>query len=230
MITARDLEIMRLINRFGFMSAENISAIYGLAVGDGGGEAWETSRERNKKIDAGIVYRRLKKLVDDGLLKRKRVLFEAPGMFYLTAKAVTLCDSDLSAITEISPSTFLHRIYILRVASELLGKYGGWWETERELYKKTFKRSNTAQVKIADGVLHVPNGGSAAIEVELTKKTNARTRQLLRQYTNDIKAGKYVMVHYYASNRSIKAQLTQAINELGAAQTIKVFDVPEKEE
>lgn len=227
MITTRDLVIMRLLNRFGFMGAADVAAVFGLIAGDGGAAAWEQTQEKNKNIETKVVYRRLKKLVDTDLLRRKRILFDEPGMFYLTPKGVTLCDSNLSAIGDISPGTFLHRIYCLRVAAELLTKYGGWWETERELYKKNFKSLNTSRIKIPDGILHVPNGGTAAIEVELTKKTNSRIRQLLRQYDSDIKAGKYVMVQYYVANKGIKAQINQVVTELGAGQTIKVFDVPE---
>ena len=75
MLTDRDKNILKLINRFGFLGIAEIK------------RAWEiTSHE---VLGEKKLYHRMKILKDLNLVHHKRVVYGRPGVYYLTQKGAT---------------------------------------------------------------------------------------------------------------------------------------------
>lgn len=231
MITSRDLKILRMINRYGFLSAENAARLYSVVQSDGSLSNWESEGKANQPISLGVMYRRLQELNRQGLVKHKRVLYGVPGVSFLSAKGVTVSNSPLSAVKSVNLKSFVHRVECAKCSAVLLEKYGGYWETERELYKKVFEASRrrlheASKVKIPDGVLTLANSNKIAVEIEITQKNNTRLRELVRLYTNQVKTGQYSGVLYYVSREAVRTRLAAIVNELGAMNVIKIQLLP----
>lgn len=227
MITSRDLEILRLINRYRFLGVREIAKIFSSVRGDGSKLAWENKQEKNRPISEHSVYTRMAELNKNNTVRYSRVLYGEPGVYFVNPFGVELSGGNLPAINEINLTGFQHGLACARCSAYLLEKYGGYWKTERELFRTVFldankKVSEANKVKIPDGILTLPNGDKIAVEVELSLKKTARLCELIDTYVGKIQDRQYRMVLYFASRESIKSKLTQIINERGITNMIQV--------
>lgn len=215
MLTDRDKNILKLINRFGFLGIAEIK------------RAWEiTSHE---VLGEKKLYHRMKILKDLNLVHHKRVVYGRPGVYYLTQKGAEVSESELSAISEINLISYSHRIEVNRILIKLLEKYpNSIAVTERELFKRAYLESGkvlgeAAKAKIPDGLLIHENGAKDAVEVELTKKTNSRLLQQTKRYREELNLNKYNRVLYFCSRDSIIDSLSFIVQNLNIANKILIL-------
>lgn len=215
MITERDKNILKLINRFGFLGMAEIK------------KAWEIINKES--LGERKIYQRMKKMKEIKLVSHQRIVYGSPGVYYLTRKGVEIAESELSAPHGVNLISYVHRLEVARVLIKLLEKYpGSSIKTERELFKIVYKTSGkilgeASKIKIPDGILLHDNGTKDAVEVELSKKTNTRLCQQIKQYKEELYCTKYNRVLYFCSKDSIIDSLKYIIQELGINDKILVL-------
>lgn len=189
MITGRDIELMRWINRQGMVTAYQVA----------------------EKFEIGIkkIHMRLGMMKAEKLVNHQKILFGQPGVYWLTTDGVSVCESDLKPIKGLTISTLQHDLQVVSLAIKLEQQYGGKWVTAREIIaKQTYQTMNALQqLKVIkqcypDGILEMPNG-LIAVELELTQKAASRVRKIINEYAHLIISGQYVGVWYVCRNRQI---------------------------
>lgn len=215
MLTERDKNILRLINRFCFLGIAEIK------------RAWFVMN--HEVMGEKKLYKRMKIAKDLNLAHHKRIMYGHPGVYYLTRKGVEVSESELSAVGEINLISYSHRIEVNRILIRLLEKYqNSFIETERELFKRAYLESGktlgeASKAKIPDGLLIHENGTKDAIEVELTKKTNSRLYQQIKRYKEELNFNKYNRVLYFCSSDSIVDSLSYIVKSLNIADKVLIL-------
>lgn len=159
MLTARDEQILILINRFGFLCARHVIKHFNL-------------NER-------VAYRRLERMVGKGYLHRRRVLPGRPRVLLLTQKAVESVGTNHSR-AEIRLATHEHDLLVADAALALAAKHNWEFETEREI--RASKGARFARGHTPDAILLTKNGTKIALEVETSYKSVQRLEKIIRHY------------------------------------------------
>jgi len=161
-ITARDIEILKFINEFGFCEIIHI--------------------ERKFNLKKPRCYQILQRLTEANLIKHERVFHAKHGAFYLTRQGATY--SNLPAIKNIPKDNYQHQLTVLDIYFQLTKQFANSsWLSER--YIKREKSTYCVGKKIrhlCDGVLILPDDKQIAIEVELTMKTKERLEDIIFSY------------------------------------------------
>lgn len=194
MLTERDKEILRFISRFGYVCARHMIAAFPLS-------------ER-------VAYRRLQRLVQDGYLRRKRVLADLPRLYLLTQRGVDASGTDFGRVRNVRLQTLDHDLTMADVAVALLRLYpGSFWLTERELRRKAGQGFGSvgAREHVPDGVLLLANGQKIAVEVETSRKPRQRTERILRYY---LRRSDYIAVWYFCRTAQQLKSVREAAQKL----------------
>lgn len=162
MLTERDREIIRLINRFGCLTAEQVMALMGMSQ--------------------RVTYRRLQKMVEARYLKYRRPLSGA-GVYIAGVRGLEAIDAELGRF-QVHLATLEHNLAVADVAAALLKRYpGARWATERELRREAGQKFGVGwQGHVPDGVLVLPDGTKVAVEYENTTKAKAAFNKVMRHY------------------------------------------------
>jgi len=162
LLTERDKEIIRLINRFGCLTAAQVAAAFGMS-------------ER-------VAYRRLQKMVEARYLKYRRPLSGA-GIYIAGVRGLEAVDAELGRF-QVHLATLEHNLAVADVAILLLRRYpGARWVTERELRREAGQRFGVGwQGHVPDGLLVLPGGREVAVEYENTTKSRAAFGKVMRHY------------------------------------------------
>jgi len=201
-ITSRDLEIIKWINGFGYVTVEHL--------------------QRKMLISKQAVYRRMKKLADEEYIIHERLFVDQPGVYGVTKKGVSVSGDDLGP-GKISLGTYRHDLEVVRVALELEEKTGGIYLSERRIRKKNGLHGVGQAGHVPDGILNFSDGKKIAVEVELSTKGTARLEKILKGY---VRLTEFTKVWYFTENRS----LAEKIKSLSAKMPfIQVFDLYEIE-
>lgn len=186
MITERDREIVDLLDRAGGLEATSLRLMLGL------GHA--------------VVYRRLARLEEYGMVRAARPFRNVPGLYVPTRlgmRELLGLDEGLVA-PSISASNYNHEAQVGRVMAQLEVR-GVRWETERLLRRRERDARGNGDERLArryclrlggvgpSGItrMHRPDaliwreggGRPLAVEVELALKTRRRLDEILGSYT-----------------------------------------------
>jgi hypothetical protein len=215
MLTERDMTIAEWIGRQGAVRAEHVMTRFA--------------------IGRTATYRRLHELVEFGLVRRHRLLYNDGGLLTATAEGLRCAGLDRLAPARISLALVPHMIASAALAAELEPRL----DDQTLLSDREHRAAeNAAGEPIASAIvgrqsdggegLHRPDfaliaqGGQhiTAVEVELTLKTRTRLERILRGYLRNQNVS---VVRYHAAEpvadavrRAARAVGADAILELAA--------------
>lgn len=175
---------------------------------------------KNKfRLSKTHAYRLLKRLRDVGLVKYRRVMYESPGVYFVSSKGAEY--SDLSPIDKVSAGKFEHQIMVNDVFIELSKMYPeSIWISERQLLRDKFQDGLGKRGHLSDGILVFENNKQIAVEVELNPKAQTRIEKIIRSYVTQFK---FHEVWYFCSSNVLS--MMNALS--GRYPFIKVYNLNE---
>lgn len=217
MLTARDREIVKWIGRQGVVRAEHVMTRF--------------------SIGRTATYRRLHELVDYGLVRHHRLLYNDGGLLTATAEGLRWAELHRLNPARISLALVPHMIASAALAAEL----------EPRLVHETLlsdrehrAAENAAGRPVASAILapdrpdrarlHRPDFALVradgervvAIEIELTLKTKTRLERILRGY---LRNRNVASVRYYAPPQ-IGEAVRRAARTSGADRLLEIVPLP----
>ncbi|HZW61279.1 MAG TPA: hypothetical protein VFF04_03570 [Candidatus Babeliales bacterium] len=166
LLSKRELAVIQFIHDFGFCEISHVMKRFGLGRSN--------------------AYGQMKILNRVGMVNHSVVLPNFPGVYFLTAKAVKLLNSDLPIITYIPTNNYTHHMEVLNVYLKVREKYPDCtWITERQLIREKYDDLRGNKEHLPDGKLVLPDGKCIAIEVELSLKARERLLNILTDYVVD---------------------------------------------
>lgn len=174
----RDLEILKFINKFGYVSTDNIAKLFKL------------TKPRTSQI--------LNRLIDNDYIKKQRMLVNKPAIYLLRSKATDLLG--VNRVKKVSLQNLEHNLAVIEVYVDLkLENPETNIKSDRELRSGIkFKKQNRKHIPDLVVDTEELNGKRGlAIEVELTRKSKDRLKSIGRSYAYTLD---YVGVAYYCSS------------------------------
>jgi hypothetical protein len=159
-LTARDVDTLKWINACGVVLVRHVARRWG--------------------IDFSTAARRMRCLADEGLLKPYDVRLMSVRPVVATAKGCAAAGETLPALTGVRLAELHHDLRLVDVAELLVRKYGGQFETARQL--RWQRGREQPERHLPDGVLHLPDGQQIGIELELTPKSPRRLQAIIDSY------------------------------------------------
>jgi hypothetical protein len=216
-LTVRDREIAKWIGRQGVVQAEHVMTRF--------------------SIGRTATYRRLHELVDYGLVRRHRLLYNDSGLLTATAEGLRWADLHRLSPARISLALVPHMIASAALAAELEPQL----VHERLLSDREHRAAENAGGRpLASAILapdrsdrpglHRPDfalvGADGewvvAIEIELTLKTRTRLERILRGY---LRNRNLRTVRYYAPPQ-ISEAVQRAARAVGADRLLEIVPLP----
>lgn len=206
-VTERDAKAVGYSARFIAVSAEQVRRKWGVA--------------------RSVAYRRLKGLVDLGLLRHDMVLHGQPGVYRATEAGIRAARQELlevgdefgaarlqMAAARLEVGTLRHTLMVVDLAEELLEETSGaWWVTERELRHDKVREvleeeagvvlPNPRDTRMPDGVLVLEDGTRAAVELERTPKRSRTYERIFDRYAA-VPKSQLDEVRFYFINEAAK--------------------------
>jgi hypothetical protein len=213
MQTEKDAEIVGWVGRFGAAGAEDVMVRFGM------GRSW--------------AYARLSRLVVDGLLESRTLLYRQPGLYVATVEGLRWQGLDRLGVYRVGAGGFEHAQQVATVAVALHRGLPGWelW-SERELRLAESDRGELvasarvgelpggrAAVHRPDLAVISPDGRVLAVEVELSVKAPRRLAAICRGYA---RARHLERVYYLAAPPAARA-VSRAVAETRAEDRITVL-------
>jgi hypothetical protein len=213
MQTEKDAEIVGWVGRVGAAGAEHVMARFGM------GRSW--------------AYARLSRLVADGLLEQKALLYRQPGLYVSSAEGLRWSGLERLKVYRIGPGGFQHAEQVATVAVGLHQGLPGWEVlSEREIRVVESDRNElVASVRVGElpggrPALHRPDlavlspgGRAVAVEVELSVKAPRRLHSICRGYA---RARHIERIYYLAAPAAARA-VGRAVVETRAQERIVVL-------
>lgn len=173
-VTSRDIEILTLINRFGWITAD-VLLLAGLYS------------HKNASL------RRLRTLEDENYLASDRPFLSRPKAWWTTYKGQSLSRSHIEPASSPNLNEWTHDITVTRLSFHLIEE-GNRWITERELYRELEGFDH-----LPDGAIQ-KTASRIAVEYENSRKKRGRLEKILRKY---VKTSEFDKVLYFASNQKL---------------------------
>lgn len=174
-LTGRDVEIIRWIDSFGYVTAQQVFERF--------------------NFQPGVGYRRLRLLVRNRYLVHKRIFIGRPSIYQAAGQGLALVAEDPEqppGLAPVRPATLNHNLLLVDLAQALSQKTGGTWKTDRQMRReKGFEVNAANRPHIPDGALTLPDGKKVAVELELTAKGTRRLENILKGYA---RAAEYSVV------------------------------------
>jgi hypothetical protein len=198
-VTARDIEILRFINEFGFCEMPHLDKRFG----------WNKPRN----------YQVIERLLRMELLRHERVFYGRPGIYRLTQKGASY--TDLPAMRCVPLGNYVHEVTLIDVYLQLRFLYPeARFISERQLKRDKFFDGVGQRGHLSDGFLIFPEGKQVAIEVELSLKGRNRTESILKGYGGEFSIEE---VWYYCPEG-----IASSLRSMAAKMPfIKVYDLRE---
>lgn len=204
----RDLELVRFIGRHGIVAMPHVMAELG--------------------VGRTAAYRRVSACVQAGLLERLRVLREEPSVLRATRAGLRYAGFGFP-VAKVSAATIGHALRCVSVAQHLALEFGAEQVlSERELrFAERIEAHPIASARLGDGRLHRPDlvafweGGTVAIEVELSAKAPRRLEALIRAWR---RASWVSEVRYYCAPGQTRRAVERAIAKAHATERVRVFE------
>ena len=195
----RDKEILRWVNGYGFVTVNQIKRWMG--VGETAG------------------YVRVRKLVEGGYLKRKRVFHNQERVHWISNQAQGLIQDDIKNPKRVNISTYYHDLLLVDLGLYLEKTGGVEFIPERRL--RNFNTDNTVigkKGRIPDAILIQENNQKPiAIELELSVKSKDRLRKIINDYMVNFN---YDAVWYFTNNQAVYNALSKFITP---SSPIKIY-------
>ena len=167
------------------------------------------------------VYRRVKRLVDNGYLVHERIFHGKPGIYYPTHKGVNAA-GDLMPPARVNLTDYDHDLKVVDIALHFEKKYG-YWKSERELKSdKGISGGFGSKTHIPDGITKI-NDTLIGIEVELTRKGKDRLKKIFMQHVRSID---YQKVWYFVNDEKTRQYLLANMDHR-VRSIIQVFHINE---
>jgi hypothetical protein len=217
MLTERDMTIAEWIGRQGAVRAEHVMTRF--------------------SIGRTATYRRLHELVEFGLVRRHRLLYNDGGLLTATAEGLRCAGLDRLAPARISLALVPHMIASAALAAELEpGLDDATLLSDREhraaenaagepMASAIIGRQNDGREGLhrPDFALIVQNGHHVtAVEVELTLKNRSRLERILRGYLRNQNVS---VVRYHAAP-PIADAVRRAAQAVGAEAIVELAPLP----
>lgn len=194
-ITERDIELLRGINRLGFVDIDYVSKWF----------RWQPK----------LAYRRCRKLIQKNYLQHECIFHCEPGVYRVTQQGVLISQDHLPPLRKINVATYRHHLKVAKLALRLLEQYGGEFITERDLRHQLGINGLNDKQHVSDGIL-ILNDQRIAIEVELTVKSEARLKKIIQQYRKDFTIQ---AVWYFCGTQEVKNKLDLLIKNTDLIKT-----------
>jgi hypothetical protein len=213
MQTEKDAEIVGWVGRVGAAGAEHVMARFGM------GRSW--------------AYARLSRLVADGLLEQKTLLYRKPGLYVASAEGLRWCGLQRLGVYRVGPGGFQHAQEVATAAVALHAGLPGWEVvSEREIrVAESDADELVASVRVGElpggrPALHRPDlavispeGRVLAVEVELSVKAPRRLAGICRGYAR----ARHVECVYYLAALAPARAVNRAVAETRAQDRIVVL-------
>ena len=199
-ITARDLEILKAINSFGFVDINYIIKRF--------------------NMHSTAAYRRLHQLVKNDLLIHQGLLHRQPGVYRGTKLSTEFSHDVLPPLKSVSLATYDHQLKVAHLSLVLLEKSGGEFITQRHIRNQSGISAVGQKSHKSDGTLVLPNK-RIAIEVELTPKSRERLEKIIRHYRKELA---YQEVWYFCGDQHVRNKLEKIVKN---SDFIKCFNLNE---
>lgn len=218
MLTKRDREIVRWIGRHGAIQAQHVMTRFSMG--------------------RTAAYRRLHELVDYGLIRRYRLLYNDAGLLAATPDGLRWADLQWLTPARISLALLPHTIASAALAALLepdLTDQMLLSDREHRAAERAAAQPLASAIMRSDhddpGAWHRPDlvligaGGQpmTAIEIELTLKTKTRLERILRGY---LRNRNLATVRYYAPPQIAKA-VERAARATGADAVLELATLPQ---
>jgi predicted transcriptional regulator len=163
MLSESMIEILRLLNEFGYCDIRHIAKRF--------------------DIKKTIAYENMRVLIKYGLVMNARIIKYQPRAYYLTSKGADLLKLDLPLIRRIPLNIYEHQLAVIDVFLKLREMHPeAVWISERRLIRDKYSSDSKMDDHLPDGALAFPQGYKCAIEVEMTLKARDRLRDILFRY------------------------------------------------
>ena len=202
-ITARDILLIFWINGFGAATLVQIAA-------------W-------MRVDSSTAARRIRKLVDAGLLRQLAVPLLVSPPFAATRAGCALARDPLAPLSGIRVGTWRHDSFLVDIERDLESHFHGWLEPERR-FRANRRFAASRATHTPDAVIHRPGGGLIAIELELSAKAPMRLQEIINGYaaTNE-----YERVAYLTDDEKLAKYITRFTKQFDFID-LKIHRTPEQ--
>ncbi|QMV00850.1 MarR family transcriptional regulator [Devosia sp. D6-9] len=181
-VTERDVGLIRRINAHGFMSVDQIASFW--------------------RVDFSTAARRVRKLIEAGLLHRMTMPFLDARPLVATPTGCNLAGDHIPHVAGIRTGTFRHDALLPDLGLSLERKFSAAFETERQIKMRIGKAPH-----LPDGILHMPGGRKVAIELELTQKARRRLARIMDFHAANLEID---AVWYVVLDEAMRAFLQRA--------------------
>jgi hypothetical protein len=219
MQTEKDAEIVGWIGRLGAAGAEHVMGRFDM------GRSW--------------TYARLSRLVKDGLLEQRILLYRQPGLYLATADGLRWQGLQRLGVYKVSPGGFQHAQEVANAAVSLHRVLPAWEIlSEREIrIQESDQDELIASAKLGelpggrpglhrpDLALISPDGNVVAIEVELSVKAPRRLAAICRAWVR----ARHISAVYYIAPPIVARAVERAITETRTENLIVVLPIDEPE-
>lgn len=216
-ITERDKEILLWINRHGFVTANQVARMFGMHLQK--------------------AYLRLKCLVDYGMLKRERILYRKPGLYFLTPAGAQFSESEIAPMRRYpADSVVNHHLQTVDISIEITNHHDAvGWITAREIknqqamaaLEKTGSSKNildAMRMRVPDGIVRRLDG-HYAIEVELTLKHRPRITKIITDYAMKTIKGELKGVIYFTDKSAVIKALREEIGRTAVEEYFQIYEL-----
>lgn len=215
MQTRRDAEIVDWVGRLGAAGAEHVMGRFDM------GRSW--------------AYTRLSRLVKDGLLEQRTLLFRQPGLYLATADGLCWQGLGRLGVYRVSPGGFQHAQEVATAAVALHHALPGWEVlSEREIRVQESEEGELiASARLGelpggrpalhrpDLALVSPDGNVVVIEVELSIKAPRRLAAICRAWAR----ARHISGVYYLAAPAVARAVQRAIAETRSEDRIVVLPI-----
>ncbi len=212
MHTANDRDIVHFIGQVGAASAEHVMDRFGM------GRSW--------------AYARLRTLTSDGMLERRTLLHQTPGMFIATRYGLRWSGQQRFGVFKLGPGSFMHAWELTSAIVGLHARLPEWQVMpEREL--RAYEREERALLASArlgelvaghralhrpDIALVGPGRRVCAVEVELSIKAADRLRMICRGWGR----ARHLAHVYYLTTPEVTRAVRRAVSATHVEELVTV--------
>lgn len=200
----RDIEILRFINKFGYVNSDHIIKMFKFS-----------NRQRASQI--------LTRLMKDDLIAKHKVLANESNLYTLKCKAVNLING--TRFKKISLQNLKHNLLVIDVYIDLMLENSNFKilsDRDLRIGKKFGAKEKSSLPDLLIETAEQNGKKDIAIEVELTKKNYKRIKAVIIQ-----RQRKYIETHYYC-NRSVYEFIKKETQLKSGFKVYNYFDLEEK--
>jgi hypothetical protein len=219
MQTEKDAGIVGWVGRLGAAEAEHVMGRFDM------GRSW--------------AYTRLSRLVKDGLLEQRTLLYRQPGLYLATVDGLRWQGLGRLGVYRVSPGGFQHAQEVATAAVSLYHALPGWeMLSEREIRVRESDRGELiASARLGelpggrpalhrpDLALVSPQGNVVVVEVELSTKAPRRLAAICRAWAR----ARHISGVYYLAPPVVARAVERAIAETRSEDRIVVLPIDQPE-